>query len=839
MIKKFSLHIFNQKKRFNLFLCSTVLFLLSFPVSYSQESNNDSIKESEKEYFSKEKIYLHFDKPYYASGDDIWFKVYLVNADTHQQNAMSKIVYVDLIDYKNEIIESKVIKIINGSGLGDFKLALNLASGVYTIRAYTNFMRNYDSGYFFRKKINVSSLNKVDNSEKKISKINRVKKISSNALNSTRPDIQFFPEGGYLVNSLINRMGFKALDINGKGIDIKGSIIDEDGRIITMFKSSKFGLGKIAFKPQRDVKYKAIIDYNGQKLNYDLPQVLAEGIVMQIEEQQDLYLIKLQSSNNKDLNNLILHGQQHGEVICNASINVSQNKASIRVLKTLLKQGILQFTLLDNNISPICERLVFYEKDKNYPKVNISFSKRDYIKRELVEMEISLDTMQIESEADISVSITDASVVHGNNYDLDIKSHLLLNSELRGEIENPGYYFMSDDSNRKKELDNLMMTQGWRRYIYNDVLKGSTYQFKMETGISFKGSLINENQKISNKEITLLFKNKETLFLQKMKTNNQGNFMFGEFDIVDSTSIIIQATRLKENNRLKNEKIKKVPYNGTINLEKFNAPELSQLSNSIVEINTEYIERNEKILKEESKFKLSDETINLDEVVLKPVKVISQEEIRKENKRKHNALYLEPSYVVDFYDLVPTGDFLSMLKSMVPGGLTRGRTSLTKAPQPLFLIDGNPTELDTTGFQDVLDIDIYNIDFVDILKGPSAAIYGSRGSNGVVAIYTKGGTEGQEEPNIGDRKGIVSFIHPGYSRAREFYEPKYVTYKPEHQKTDYRSTLCWKPDIKMNSNGKANIEFYAADISTTYRVELEGITSDGIPITSEAFINID
>ncbi len=839
MIKISSLHIFKLNKHFNLSLCFSVLFLFSFSICYNQESNNDSIKDPVKEYYSKEKVYLHFDKPYYASGDDIWFKVYLVNADTHQQNAISKIVYVDLIDYKNEIIESKVIKIIKGSGLGDFNLDSNLNSGVYTIRAYTNFMRNYDSGYFFSKKINISSLNKVDNSEKKLSAINRVEESPNNALHLIRPDIQFFPEGGYLVNSLVNRMGFKALDINGKGIDIQGSIIDEKGRLITMFKSSKFGLGKVVFIPEKNLRYKASINYKGQEFYYDLPQALAEGIVMQIEERQDHYRIKLQSTINKGLNNLILIGQQHAEIVCNAEINVSQNKATIKVYKTLLKQGIIQFTLLDKNISPICERLVFLEKDKDNRKVNISFSKQDYSKRELVEMEISLDTMQIESDADISVSVTDASIVHPDNNDLDIKSHLLLNSELKGEIENPGYYFMSDDSNRKKVLDNLMMTQGWRRYIYNDVLKDSTYEYKLETGISFKGSLINKNQEISDKEITLLFKNKETFFLQKMKTNNQGNFMFGEFDIVDSTSIIIQATKLKEKKGLRIEKIKKVPYNGTIELEKINAPELNFLNSSIAEINTEYIERNKKILKEESYYNLSEDYINLDEVVLKPVKVISQKEIRKEYKRSQYALYSKPSYVVDFYDLVPTGSLLSMLKGVVPGGLTRGRTSLQRAPQPLFLIDGNPIELDTTGIVDKIDIDIYNIDFVDIIKGPSAAIYGSRGSNGVVAIYTKDGTEMQEKSNIGDSKEILRFIHPGYYKAREFYEPKYGTSKPEHKRPDYRTTLSWKPNIQFDDEGKAKIEFYTADISTTYRVELQGITSDGIPITSEAFINID
>ena len=129
-----------------------VLFLLAF------SSNKFDSAEPNVEHELLEKIYIQFNNNFYLAGDDIWFKVYLVDAKTHKLEAPSKVAYVDLIDPTNKIVESKIVKIEEGYGEGDFKLPLDMIRGQYIVRAYTNFMRNFDDTFIFRKKLYINSM---------------------------------------------------------------------------------------------------------------------------------------------------------------------------------------------------------------------------------------------------------------------------------------------------------------------------------------------------------------------------------------------------------------------------------------------------------------------------------------------------------------------------------------------------------------------------------------------------------------------------------------------------------------------------------------------------------
>ncbi|MBK6284261.1 MAG: hypothetical protein IPF54_17940 [Draconibacterium sp.] len=133
-----------------------IVVLFSFKVCYSQEVSDFARLRNAN--FPQEKIYLHIDKTLYTAGDDLWFKVYLVDAGTHKPEALSTVVYVDLLNPLFEIVTTKTIKIDEGCGNGDFKLPIDLGSGEYTVRAYTTYMRNFDDAFFFRKKIYIKQV---------------------------------------------------------------------------------------------------------------------------------------------------------------------------------------------------------------------------------------------------------------------------------------------------------------------------------------------------------------------------------------------------------------------------------------------------------------------------------------------------------------------------------------------------------------------------------------------------------------------------------------------------------------------------------------------------------
>jgi len=201
-----------------------------------------------------------------------------------------------------------------------------------------------------------------------------------------------------------------------------------------------------------------------------------------------------------------------------------------------------------------------------------------------------------------------------------------------------------------------------------------------------------------------------------------------------------------------------------------------------------------------------------------------------------------------------TRNLIAILESRIPGLSIKGdfitlrgnttvyQSSYPKEPEkPLFLLDNV-----ATSFEAVSNLWVNSIDFVEVLMGPRAAIYGSRASHGVIAIYTKIATganristiEEADKSDIHEQNEILQFVHPGYYKAREFYEPIYKSEKSDSSKPDYRTTIYWSPNIKFNAQGKAKIMFHTADISTTYRVDVQGITIEGTPVVSEALMDV-
>lgn len=823
----------------------TILFTSFISINTSLKKNQSKNKFSSN-IEPKEKVFLHLDKSFYTSGDDIWFKVYLVDGYTLQSNSLSKIVYVDLIDPNNKIVDTQTIKTEGGSGAGEFRLSDKLITGSYLIRAYTNYMRNFDDQFFFKKEIYVHS----SSTDKTLT----VKK--------GRPDLQFFPEGGTIVNTCSNRLGFKVLGVNGKGVDVTGVIIDENKNEIVKFKTSKFGLGRVLFMPERNKTYKAHIKYAGQEYFYDLPKSLNKGITMQVEDLPDHYQIIIQSSLDEGVNNLLLLGQQKEKIVGRAKIIGHEKASTINIPKSIFKQGIVQFTLLGKDEKPWCERLVFVEDNEDKTKVNITFTKNNYQRRELVEIDLFLNkNTQRMSQTNMSVAITDMLVVNSDDYESNIKSYLLLSSDLREKIESPGYYFMAEDIQRKEVLDILLMTQGGREFITNESETHNDIQpkYRVETGVSFKGNVkkFDDHNKISS-EVTLVISNKDFSFHDSIQTREGGRFFLGDYNIIDSTTIIFQVLDFNKDKGKKRKNKKKSEMNYYIEFDKLSSPGVAFRSNLKNDLNKDYeknyIERS-KTTQVDGINQYANDVVEIDEVVLKTVRK-NKTDIYEIKKKKLGVKHSNPSQLISSEQLenAADGNLITILESRIPGLDIRGniitlrgvttvqQQDYYKVPEkPLFLLDNIPTSYET-----IENLRVETIDFVEVLKGPRAAIYGSRASHGVIAIYTKTATgetgsfttREVNKTEIRNQNEVLRFVHPGYYKAREFYEPVYKTGKTDYSKPDYRTTICWRPTIKFNSQGKATISFYAADKTTTYRVEIQGITPDGIPVKSEALIDV-
>lgn len=817
-------------KLLNLLFLVTLFKILFIQQAISQNviSTFDSIIKNN----AMEKVYLHIDRSFYKIDEEIWYKVYLLDAHTHKQEALSSIAYVDFIDNKNKLIETQTIKLFKGSGNGSFTIPTNLESGEYTIRAYTNYMRNFDQSLFFRKKIYVKSNRVNDLSMGSLkTKINKNDELAK--VGFFKPDVQFFPEGGHMIVGFLNNTGFKAMGNNGKGIEVSGVILNGRGTEVLEFDTVNFGMGVFKFIPQENESYKARISHEGRTYIYDLPTPLVEGVALNITDHKEFYKVVIQSSKGYSLNDFKLFGLQRGGIVFSSMLSGNKTQALIKVPKTAVEEGIIQFTLLDDNNLPICERLVFYEVDKENNIVTLSASRGTFEKRELVELDVVLDSsISQKSKTNMSLVVTQNSVLSPQNTSSDINSYMLLQSELKGPIEHIGYYFNSSDTLRKQNLDLLMLTQGWRQYILNDVTenKESDNVFFPEEGITLSGYVKKayNHKEPAMAEVSLAYNNEETFGYGAIKTDANGRFIFKNLKFEDTTSIVLHAKRIEASNKKNKQDRKNTFYIERDTLKTSKLLGKQNVNNVLKETETifNYTNRADSDFTFDPAFVIDSETIILDEAMVTVVKPRTVDRF----KEKH-FLYTSTSHTLDFSDEKLLGIPRDPLDALKVFGiyfkddgnvLLRGRNTSTK-----FLLNGFPSDYDAIRF-----LPVSSIDFIDVLKGNRAVRYGVKS---VIAVYTKDGSEPKEEHSD---PGMVKFVHPGYNVSKKFYQPKYSIKQPEHSNPDKRITLAWKPNIEFDKKGHASISFYTADVSAKYKVSLQGVTEEGKPLVSEITFDV-
>jgi len=633
-------------------------------------------------------------------------------------------------------------------------------------------------------------------------------------------------------------------------VNLKGTIIDNLGNKISNFESSHLGMGVFHFIPKKGLTYKIRINNNQGELIYELPKSKPTGALIKVVEYKDDYAIYLKSSFENGLQNFTLLGSQRSGVIFDSKIESKEKQVVVKVPKSILKEGIVQFTLLDNK-KPILERLAFYETEGTKVHLRVTPSREAYGLRELVELEISLDTIL---KSNLSIAVTDTSTVKPKKYDLDIKSQFLLNSELKGVIEQPGYYFYSDNPKRKEHLDILMMTQGWRQFIWNEVPSGieQSRAYPIEQGFSFKGKIkkYSNRNKVESAVVSLMVRNKDEFFMDDTLSDTDGSFEFGDYDINDSTSIVIQAQSLMSKKNTSKKSLESLKTNYFIELDTFatlgiiNKYYLKKI-NYKNNINQQSIGLKNQLVESNAHFDKENDRIKLDEVALKADAGLKKYDTYIKNKQ----LYRNPSQRVDFEELgkLLSGNLLQNLEGRIAGLSTKyfefdsqGRTingivaySTRTGGIPLHLLDGIPV-----GAETIMMIPTAEVLFVDVLRGTKATIYGPEAVHGVIAVYTKDGSEDKSVKNK-KRRGIINFIHPVYSQTRKFYEPLYKTKKRKGDKHDYRSTIYWNPIQKFYESGKVKVSFYSTDFETTYKVDIQGMTAEGHILKTETFLNIE
>ena len=437
---------------------NTFIAVLQF-ACFAAMAQNASIPAKFKSYTDKaiqEKLFIHSDKELYVAGDILWFKVYYVEGTTLEPMNMSKLAYVEVINSNNEPVQQGKIALEKGTGVGSFYLPAALPTGNYSLRGYTNWMKNFDASLFFEKKITIINTLKAPD--------------ATPAKDSLVVVADFFPEGGNLVNGLTSRVGFQVYNNKGSVNDCRGVIMNENNDSITSFVPLKFGLGSFNFTPQEGHTYRAVIvSADGSITTRRLPQILPAGYVMNVtdagNQQFKVTVSAKRSQTNTEELLLTAHKRQVLAVAEKAFLTGNEN-AVFLVDKSRLKKGINTLTLFNGNGQPVAERLVFLAPPSAV-SMTITPDQSTYGNRKPIKLDIGSTSKLDPLDMSVAVYYTD-NLQAGQS--TKISDYMWLVSDLTGIVESPEYYF-SNDPSVPEATENLLLTHGWRRFKWENVLQ--------------------------------------------------------------------------------------------------------------------------------------------------------------------------------------------------------------------------------------------------------------------------------------------------------------------------------------------------------------------------------
>ncbi len=754
--------------------------------------------------YAPEKVYLHHDKPYYMTGEVIWLNAYLVHASDLTPSDKSKILYIDLINDKNELVKKLTLETEDGRTNGDLSLPGDLQEGAYTLVAYTNWMKNFGKEQFFKKPIYIWSPESNDKTQDPPAR--------------SEPDFQFFPEGGEMVTGISGKVAFKATGPDGKGIEVTGELYDDTGLKLTDIASTHAGMGSFRITPDSTRSYLAKVTFeNGTRREYRLPKASPVGYGMNFETQGEQINITT-VTNHPVGENVLLTGIAGDQLRYSQEFHLIPNeKNRLEIPKSAFPTGILRFTLATSTGDPLAERLVFIDHADQL-NLTISSNQQQFLGREQVMLEMEAKDQQGNPVAtSFSLAVTDDQLASRESNGMKIQSYLLLTSDLKGYIEAPGYYFNPENEDRHAALDLLMMTQGWRRFAWKDILADNfpAIDHSPEFDIRISGNLQKDNgDPIPNGEALLFLKDKYQTFIAT-ETNENGDFVFEGFHFNDSIDVLIQGTDARGRTGNVNVSIDDEVY----------YPQLQATGNWSTEsaaarINRDYFSPSQPLFQG---IETDISSLELGELLLEEVVVEGRAEISRPFTLHRNAdMTIEASQL----PTAPSGNILEVLQGRVAGlqvvrsGPNQFSAVIRGQGTPLYLLDGVP--VDESMLQ---SINQYDISRIEILKSPgNTGIYGGRGSGGVIALFTQRGPTEIEEPETGDHITVQRV--GGFSKTRQFYSPKYGE-NTRSEIPDFRSTIYWNPNVRTNEKGIAQVTFFTADRSTLYRVNAEGISEKG------------
>ena len=815
-----------------------VCYGLNAQVSLEESLNN---LDEYISYVQDEKLFVHTDKLNYIPGDTIWFKAYLLDGITLRPGTASSVVHLELFSPSDTLV--KALKLYSGaSGLvaGDIVLREDIEIGEYKLRAYTNHMRNQDNETFFTSHLHI--WDPLETSTTVFLAEESLGMPAGSTNTSLKPQLRIFPEGGEMVNGLKSRLALELSNIDIDRYNVSANLMHAVGEIIAPIRFYDRGLSLVEYTPTGAEGDYIELSVNGIYYSYDLPRAREEGYVLSLTTRPGQLIVKVQESSSQVNSKAFLIAHLRGQVIWSSEVKFTGSQY-VGILPTeSLGSGVVHLTLFDDSMRPQCERLAFIYNDAH--EIDMTTSAEVYLKQQEFTLRLDREAVTNRDTSDLSCSVSIFKIdnAQAGSSTQNICSALLLNSDLRGEIENPDWFFESGlDFKKAYLLDILMMTRGWRRFTWKDVnsRRRRALDYNFEKGImveGWTGGVLSTDKAVRSKVVCSFMD--QAFYEQETETDENGRFSFGPFVCYDTIKTFLQARRLLSKKELAKLEGKR---NVLIHREERERAPFTNESEGTKESKF-YISESFKDEERTAYYRMSEYKdmmkVDMDALVVSAKKKTKNDSLNDIANRL--SVYGEPSarYVPGENDY-QSGTVFDMLRRVAgvqvsgtapsQSARIRGVSSINADQTPLYLINGMVTDEAT-----VNRVSSYEVLFIDVLKDGRAAIFGLRGSNGVIAIYT-----GPRDPSSYERKpGIINFELEGFYTEREFYSPKRSYEYQSAGLPDLRTTLYWNPELILKAKTTEDIRMFCSDRTGTFVAELNGISTQGTPVYARKIFRV-
>ena len=845
--------------------------------------------------YPQEKVYLHFDNTSYFSGETMWFSANVVDATTGKI-AQSKVLYVELLSPTGVVLQQQKLKIANGRCHGAFPLVdasvkeanamrgvLGYPSGYYEVRAYTRSMLNFDAHGCFSRVFPVYETpdKEGDYNNPMMKQYLRKEEIRPKQEQAKQLNVEFFPEGGHLILGVENRIAFKATNEHGKGVNIEELAIGDD--CITISRQH-LGMGYFMYTPSKK-ECKANILYSGNTYTFSLPRVEETGYTIQtFQGMTDTLHVTIRTSKPDTCNLLAIALMHTGKIeyIDTLAVGISDNQKTIPTQQ--LSTGVYQLFLFDIEGKVYASRMLFFNNGIDSYPISIQTDKPSYLPFERIRMHLGMSSIE---EQCISLAVRDAAD-YGTGYSEDIRTYMLLSSELKGYIEQPEYYFEAEDYEHLESLDLLMMVQGWSRYDFEQMQKAipTNKLHYTEECLVLEGRALHQRREepMQGVEVRLKLYSPDRKSVQEINAISNGDGYWGvnlqdfegEWDLniqtyrngepvvtrlrmersstpevlsyplaaislqhnIDTTSIVV-GKNFKGGQQLPTSSILldnvnvdgKRRYIDFCTFQAFNVKKDAEL---MIDKGTYTYTVADYLNDKGYDVEYSDgETF---EQHMNDLQSFSEEQVGAEKKEPNSqdsrtsVIEINQEYATENKDV--RTQYIEWLIE---------KSTINKFRTLWYIREGNNNSTSPSNLPG-FDIDIADVKSLIVYDSPHSYI----SNEGVLRDFgTELITEVQKpkSPFPSGMYVVEIILHPGrksriawnkntrqttfdgYSPKVEYYHPQYPN-GPIQGDADYRRTLYWNPEVKI-SNGRAEVEFYNNSYTKSLHISAEGFTRSG------------